>query len=96
MNWTDDKIKHYRKSFNWARKGVLLGIWAAFIFLVAGIFSFWLLVLPLAGAVSILLLGAAKELLYDGALNLGQMEWADMKANLIGALHGLILKKSIF
>lgn len=93
MNWTPDKIAHYRKSFNWSRTGLVLGIWMIFIFLVAGKLDWWMFLFPLTGAVLILLLGAAKEIIYDGWMKQGCREWADMKANFIGAWDGLIFKK---
>lgn len=92
MIWTPDKIAHYKRSFSWSRKGALLSLVPIIAFILAGRFSLWLILFPFIGAISVLILGAAKELIYDKLLGQGQAEWDDMKANLIGAWHGLYRK----
>jgi uncharacterized iron-regulated membrane protein len=89
MEWTPDKVAHYRKSFNWSRTGLILGFVPILAFTLAGRFSLWLILFLLSGAFLILCLGAAKEIIYDKWMGKGQAEWLDMKANLIGAWDGL-------
>lgn len=89
MNWTGDKIKHYRRSFNWSRTGLILGVWVVVIFALAGRFDWWVFTFPIVGAILILIAGLAKEIIYDKWMGQGQFEWLDMKANLIGAFEGL-------
>ena len=93
MNFTSDKILHYRKCFNWARKGIVIGSWTSFILFIAGRLDWWLLLIPFIGAILILIAGAAKEIIYDKLLGKGCAEWEDYKANLIGVADGLMFWK---
>jgi hypothetical protein len=96
MNWTPDKIAHYRRSFNWSRAGLMWGAVIIAAFAIAGSFKLWMLLFLLSGAFLILCLGAAKEIIYDKWMGKGQAEWLDMKANLIGAWDGLTRLKKKF
>jgi len=89
MNWTADKIAHYKKSFNWARTGLILGVWPIIIFFIAGRTDWWIVSFPFVGAFLILCLGAAKEIIYDKWMHKGCAEWLDYRANLIGVMDGL-------
>ena len=82
-------VIQYKNELDTRQNSTLQKIIQLFAFSIAGRFSLWVILFLLSGFVMILLLGAAKELIYDKLLGQGQAEWNDMKANIIGAFDGL-------